>query len=79
MLHALPQNIVTTLTEAGLSCSRSEARRYVASGVVRVNGVQVRSVDHVVDRSLACEVAVGKRRSARLTALAFTESSTALR
>lgn len=55
------------LADAGLAPSRSEAGRLIRGGGVRVNGIVVRDVAHVVEvGSVPVLVQVGRRRIARI-------------
>jgi tyrosyl-tRNA synthetase len=45
---AAPQNIVDLLAEVGLAPSKSQARRLVAQGGVRLDGEKVKSIEETV-------------------------------
>lgn len=64
----MPLNIVDLLSEAGLVNSKSEGRRLVQQGGVRVDGMQIRSVDWVMEPAPSDErvVQAGKRRFLRV-------------
>jgi tyrosyl-tRNA synthetase len=64
--HAIgaPANIVELLAAAGMAPSRSEARRLIAGGGVRVDGVRVDSADATVTPPAV--VQVGRRRVVRV-------------
>jgi len=58
--------IVDVLTEAGLARSRSEARRLIEQGGVRLDGRAVERGDEVLDFSGEAVLQVGRRRFVRL-------------
>lgn len=58
--------LVDVLTEAGLARSRSEARRLIEQGGVRLDGRAVERGDEVLDFSGEAVLQVGKRRFVRL-------------
>ncbi len=59
-------NVVDLLVEAGLAPSKSQARRLIDQGGVRIDGEPVSDVDLTVDVEEGIVVQVGKRRFARL-------------
>lgn len=59
-------DIVTLLKEAGLATSKSEARRLVQHGGVRVNESRVLSVDQKISFEAPVVVQCGKRKFARV-------------
>ena len=61
-VHVLdaPLNVVALLVQASLARSKSEARRLVQQGGVRLNGEQIRDIEHMVDVDGVLQV--GKRR-----------------
>lgn len=61
-----PVNIVDLLAEAKLAPSKSEARRLIAGGGVRINGEKVESHDAVLEPDGAHVVQVGKRKFVRV-------------
>lgn len=63
---AAPQNIVDLLVELGLAPSKSQARRLVAQGGVRLDGEQVESIEETVMPDKEAILQVGKRRFVRL-------------
>jgi len=63
---AAPQNIVDLLVEVGLAPSKSQARRLVAQGGVRLDGEQVESIEETVIPGEEAILQVGKRRFVRL-------------
>ena len=58
---ASPQ-VVDLLVDASLVASKSQARRLIAQGGVRLDGNKVESLDQVIDRADAQVLQVGKRR-----------------
>lgn len=63
---AKPTNIVSLLVAAGLALSNSEARRLIAQGGVRLDGVAVDDIEAVIEpRGQVLQV--GRRRHVRLT------------
>jgi len=63
---AAPQNIVDLLAELGLAPSKSQARRLVAQGGVRLDGNKVESIEETVKPGEEAILQVGKRRFVRL-------------
>jgi tyrosyl-tRNA synthetase len=63
---AAPQNIVDLLVEVGLAPSKSQARRLVAQGGVRLDGNRVESIEETVMPDGEKILQVGKRRFVRL-------------
>ncbi|MBN1994825.1 MAG: tyrosine--tRNA ligase [Anaerolineae bacterium] len=63
---AHPTNIVDLLTQAGLASSKSEARRLIQQGGVRVDGQRVESIERVVEPGIGTIIQVGKRKFLRL-------------
>jgi len=61
-----PQNIVDLLVEVGLAPSKSQARRLIAQGGVRLDGEPVESIEETVMPGREAILQVGKRRFARL-------------
>lgn len=61
-----PQNIVDLLVELGLAPSKSQARRLVAQGGVRLDGEPVESIEETVMPDREAILQVGKRRFVRL-------------
>jgi len=61
-----PMNLLDLLIEARLAPSRSEGRRLVQQGGVRLDGQRVEDVDAVVNADRASVLQVGKRRFLRL-------------
>ena len=59
-------NIIDLIAEAGMASSKSEARRLVQQGGVRLDGEPVKEIDHLVEPQEAV-LQVGKRRFLRLT------------
>lgn len=60
-------NIIELISEAGLSESKSEARRLVQGGGVRINDQKVESIDEKVDISNETLIQVGKRKFLKVT------------
>ncbi|HID86047.1 MAG TPA: tyrosine--tRNA ligase, partial [Anaerolineae bacterium] len=60
-----PQNIVDLLAEAGLAASKSEARRLVQQGGVRLNGERIEEIGFTVPLREGT-LQVGRRRFLRL-------------
>ena len=67
-IHKLtaPQNIVNLLVEVGLAPSKSQARRLVTQGGVRLDGAQVESIEETVTPDRETILQVGKRKFVRL-------------
>jgi tyrosyl-tRNA synthetase len=63
---AAPQNIVDLLAEVGLAPSKSQARRLVAQGGVRLDGEKVKSIEETVRPGEEAILQVGKRRFVRI-------------
>lgn len=63
---AKPQNIVDLLAELGLAKSKSEARRLIAQGGVRLGGKLVESIEETLLPGQEVILQVGKRRFVRL-------------
>ena len=63
---AAPQNIVDLLAEIGLAPSKSQARRLIAQGGVRLDGNKVESIKKTVMPDEEAILQVGKRRFVRL-------------
>jgi tyrosyl-tRNA synthetase len=66
--HALdgPANIVDLLVAANLASSKSEARRLIDGGGVRVGGEKVEGYDLILDPAAPVVVQVGRRKFARV-------------
>ena len=62
---AAPQNIVDLLVEVGLAPSKSQARRLIAQGGVRLDGNKVESIEETVMPGEETILQVGKRRFVR--------------
>ncbi|MFQ6014518.1 MAG: tyrosine--tRNA ligase [Anaerolineae bacterium] len=67
-IHALSGaiRVVDLVVEIGLARSKSEARRLILQGGVRINGRKVESVDHSLTLEEEAILQVGKRRFVRL-------------
>ena len=67
-IHKLttPQNIVDLLVEVGLAPSKSQARRLVVQGGVRLDGSKVESIEEMVMPDGEAILQVGKRRFVRI-------------
>jgi tyrosyl-tRNA synthetase len=65
-LDAPEVNIVDLLVEAGLARSKSEARRLVQQGGVRLDGEQVEAIERMIAPGRERVLQVGKRRFVRL-------------
>ncbi|MGA9347217.1 MAG: tyrosine--tRNA ligase [Anaerolineae bacterium] len=63
---AAPQNIVDLLVEVGLAPSKSQARRLIVQGGVRLDGNIVESIEETVMPDRQAILQVGKRRFLRL-------------
>ncbi|HJW83022.1 MAG TPA: tyrosine--tRNA ligase [Anaerolineae bacterium] len=63
---AQPANIVDVIVSAGLAASKSEARRLIEQGGVKLGGAVVASVTHTVEVGGETVLQVGKRRYLRL-------------
>lgn len=68
LLPAAQLPVVDVLVHAGLVPSRSEARRQIQQGAVRIDGERIHDWAMLVDLSRERVVAVGKRRFARVRA-----------
>ena len=66
--HAIssPVTIVDLLADAKLVPSKSEARRLIAGGGVRIDGEKIESQDLVLEPDGARVVQVGKRKFVRV-------------
>jgi len=65
-LLEIETNIVDLLMKARLASSKSQARRLIQQGGVRLDGKAIASIDHVVLPSETAILQVGKRRFVRL-------------
>lgn len=63
---AEPTNVVDIIAEADLARSKSQARRLVQQGAVRLDGEKVKSIDFDIDIQDEAVLRVGKRRFLRL-------------
>ncbi len=63
---AAPQNIVDLLVEVGLAPTKSQARRLIAQGGVRLDGNLVESIEETVRPDKEAILQVGKRRFVRV-------------
>ncbi len=61
-----PTNIIDLIASAKLASSKSEARRLIEQGGVRLNGVVVDSMSHVIEVGASAVLQVGKRKYLRL-------------
>jgi tyrosyl-tRNA synthetase len=61
-----PMNIVDLIVQAGLAPSKSEARRLIQQGGVRLDGQRVESIEAVVKPEEGTVIQVGKRKFVRL-------------
>jgi tyrosyl-tRNA synthetase len=61
-----PTRIVELLVAAGLAESKSEARRLIEGGGVRLDGEKVSGTDLVVTPGQSCTLQVGRRKFARI-------------
>jgi tyrosyl-tRNA synthetase len=61
-----PTNVVDIIHSAGLTRSKSEARRLVKQGAVRLDGARITSIDAQIDVEEGDVLQVGKRRFLRL-------------
>jgi len=59
-------NVVDLLVEAGLCSSKSQARRLIEQGGVRLDGQALAGIEQMVSPSEAGILQVGKRRFVRL-------------
>ena len=72
-----PVNIVDLLFDAGLVTSKSEARRLIDGGGVRLNGEKIAAQDAIVSGSGEQILQVGKRKFARIVASGHREADRA--
>ena len=63
---AQPANVVDLIVSAGLAASKSEARRLIEQGGVKLGGVVVASAMHTVEVTAETVLQVGKRKYLRL-------------
>ena len=70
-----PTNVVEVITASGLAKSKSEARRLIQQGGVRLNGEKVESIEAVVTVEKEAVLQVGKRKFTRLVAASAQEAS----
>ncbi|HEY0605744.1 MAG TPA: S4 domain-containing protein, partial [Herpetosiphonaceae bacterium] len=63
---ANPTSIVDVLAGAQIAGSKSEARRLIAGGGVRINGNRVESQDTLIEPGSEYVVQVGKRKFVRV-------------
>ena len=61
-----PTSIVDLLARENLASSKSEVRRLIQGGGVKIDGEAIAALDHVIDG--ACLIQVGKRRFLRVVA-----------
>jgi tyrosyl-tRNA synthetase len=61
-----PTNIVDIILDAGLARSKSEARRLVQQGAVKLDGERVTDIEAEIEAAGECVLQVGKRRFVRL-------------
>ena len=59
-------SLIANLVSAGLAASNSEARRKIAEGAVRINGVKVSDAALQLPPDEDCILQIGPRRFARL-------------
>jgi tyrosyl-tRNA synthetase len=59
-------SLIANLVSAGLAASNSEARRKIAEGAVRINGVKVSDAALQLPADEDCILQIGPRRFARL-------------
>ena len=59
-------SLIANLVSAGLATSNSEARRKIAEGAVRINGVKVLDAALQLSSGEDCILQIGPRRFARL-------------
>jgi tyrosyl-tRNA synthetase len=62
-----PTNIVDLIASAKLAASKSEARRLIEQGGVRIDGLAIGDFGHVVEPGREMVVQVGKRKYLKLT------------
>ncbi len=70
-----PTNIVDLLVASGLAKSKSEARRLIQQGGVRLNGDKVENIDEVVKAESGAVLQVGKRKFAKLVPASSRDES----
>ena len=70
-----PTNVVEVITASGLAKSKSEARRLIQQGGVRLNGEKVESIDAAVTVEKEAVLQVGKRKFTKLVAASPQEGS----
>ena len=70
-----PTNVVEVITASGLAKSKSEARRLIQQGGVRLNGEKLESIDAVVTVEKEAVLQVGKRKFTKLVAASPQEGS----
>jgi len=61
-----PTNVVDLIASAKLAASKSEARRLIEQGGVRLNGVVVSSISQMIEAGADAVLQVGKRKHVRL-------------
>ena len=59
--------VVDLLVHAGLVASKSQARRLIAQGGVRLSGAKIESLDQLVDGTETQVLQVGKRKFIQIT------------
>jgi tyrosyl-tRNA synthetase len=70
-----PTNVVDLLAATGLAKSKSEARRLIQQGGVRLGGEKLESIDDVVTVDRETVLQVGKRKFTKLVAASNREQS----
>jgi tyrosyl-tRNA synthetase len=65
-LDAQAINVVDLLVEAGLARSKSQARRLIQQGGVRLDGEQIKDITQTIAADGECVLQVGKRKFVRL-------------
>ncbi|MGB3905032.1 MAG: tyrosine--tRNA ligase [Anaerolineae bacterium] len=70
-----PTNVVEVIIASGLAKSKSEARRLIQQGGVRLNGEKVESIEAVVTVEKEAVLQVGKRKFTKLVAASTQEES----
>jgi tyrosyl-tRNA synthetase len=70
-----PTNVVDLLAATGLAKSKSEARRLIQQGGVRLGGEKLESIDQVVSVDQETVLQVGKRKFTKLVAASNREQS----
>jgi tyrosyl-tRNA synthetase len=63
---ARPTNIVDLIASAKLASSKSEARRLIQQGGVRLDGVPIQDIAHVVEAGRESVLQIGKRKYLKL-------------